>query len=110
MKARVTQNFEGTINGYIIFDSQRFINMLNIMRWLEERYLYDLKMRDALDSFEFVEYLFDTISSLNMNTCSPNDVVRQLREEIALCYQFKDRQFAQVVNLNDEFVDYLVAL
>ena len=110
MKARVTQNFEGTINGYIIFDSQRFINMLNIMRWLEERYLYDLKMCDALESFEFVEYLFDTISSLNMNTVSPNDVVRQLREEIALCYQFKDRQFAQVVNLNDEFVDYLVAL
>lgn len=110
MKARVTQNFEGTINGYIIFDSQRFISMLNIMRWLEERYLYDLKMRDALESFEFVEYLFDTMSSLNMNTVSPNDVVRQLREEIALFYQFKDRQFAQVVNLNDEFVDYLVAL
>lgn len=110
MKARVTQNFEGTINGYIIFDSQRFINMLNIMRWLEERYLYDLKMRDALESFEFVEYLFDTISSLNMNTVSSNDVVRQLREEIALCYQFKDRQFAQVVNLNDEFVDYLIKL
>lgn len=110
MKAHVTQNFEGTINGYIIFDSQRFINMLNIMRWLEERYLYDLKMRNTLDSFEFVELLHDTILDLNVKAVSSNDVVRQLREEIALCYQFKDRQFAQVVNLNDEFVDYLVAL
>lgn len=43
MKASVTQNFEGTINGYIIFDSTRFINMLNIMKWLEERYSNDLK-------------------------------------------------------------------
>lgn len=110
MKASVTQNFEGTINGYVIFDSQVFVNTLSIMRWLEERYLYDLKMRDALESFEFVEYLFETIISLNTKSVSSNDVVRQLREEIALYYQFKDRQFAQVVNLNDEFVDYLVAL
>ena len=110
MKANVTQNFEGTINGYVIFDSQVFVNALNIMKWLEERYLYDLKMRDALESFEFVEYLFDTLVSLNTKAVSSNDIVRQLREEIALCYQFKGRQFAQVVNLNDEFVDYLVAL
>jgi hypothetical protein len=110
MKARVTQNFEGTINGYVIFDSQRFINMLNIMRWLEERYLYDLKMRDALESFEFVEYLFDTISSLNMKTVSPNDVVRQLREEIALCYRYKDGRVNTVLNLNDEFINYLMNL
>lgn len=110
MKASVTQNFEGTINGYIIFDSTRFINMLNIMKWLEERYLYDLKMRDALESFEFVEYLFDTLVSLNTKTVSSNTLVKQLREDIASCYQFKDRQFVTVVNLNDEFVDYLMKL
>lgn len=110
MRATVTQNFEGTINGYVIFDSQVFVNTLNIMRWLEERYLYDLKMRDALESFEFVELLHDTILDINTKNVSSNDLVTQLRNEIALCYQFKDRQFAQVVNLNDEFVDYLVAL
>ena len=76
MKASVTQNFEGTINGYVIFDSQVFVNTLNIMRWLEERYLYDLKMRDALESFEFVEYLFETIISLNTKSVSSNDIVR----------------------------------
>ena len=110
MKANVTQNFEGTINGYIIFDERTFLNIVHIMRWLEERYSHTLKMRKALDSFEFVELLHDTMLDLNTKNVSPNQVITQLRNEIALCYQFKDRQFAQVVNLNDEFVDYLVAL
>ena len=110
MKANVTQNFEGTINGYILFDERTFLNIINIINWLEERYSHTLKMRKALDSFEFVELLHDTMLDLNMKNVSPNQVITQLRNEIVLCYQFKDRQFAQVVNLNDEFVDYLVAL
>lgn len=110
MRATVTQNFEGTINGYILFDERTFLNIINIINWLEERYLHTLKMRKALDSFEFVELLHDTILDINTKNVSSNDLVTQLRNEIALCYQFKDRQFAQVVNLNDEFVDYLVAL
>ena len=110
MKASVTQNFEGTINGYVIFDSQVFVNSLNIMKWLEERYLYDLKMRDALESFEFVEYLFDTLVSLNTKTVASNVLVRQLREEIAMCYQYKDGRINTVLNLNDEFINYLMNL
>ena len=110
MKARVTQNFEGTINGYIIFDSTRFINILNIMKWLEERYLNDLKMRNALETVEFVDYLFDTISSLNIQAVSSNALVRQLREEIAMCYQYKDGRINTVLNLNDEFITYLMNL
>ena len=110
MKASVTQNFEGTINGYIIFDERTFLNIVHIMHWLEERYSHTLKMRKALDSFEFVELLHDTILDLNTKNVSSNALITQLRNEIALCYQFKDRQFAKVVNLNDEFVDYLIKL
>ena len=110
MKARVTQNFEGTINGYIIFDSQTFIDMLNIMSWLEEKYSNDYAMRKALESFKFVELLHDTILDLNVKAVSSNALVRKLSEEIVMCYQYKDGRINTVLNLNDEFINYLMNL
>ena len=73
MRANVTQNFEGTINGYILFDERTFLNIINIINWLEERYSHTLKMRKALDSFEFVELLHDTILDINTKNVSSND-------------------------------------
>lgn len=110
MRANVTQNFEGTINGYVIFDETTFLNIVHIMRWLEERYSHTLRMRKALDTFEFVELLHDTILDLNTKNVSSNELVTQLRNEIALCYQFKNRQIGSALNLNDDFVEYLMKL
>ena len=110
MRTNVTQNFEGTINGYILFDETTFLNIFHIMKWLEERYSHTLKMRKALDSFEFVELLHDTILDLNTKNVSSNELVTQLRNEIAMCYQYKDGRISTVLNLNDEFIDYLMAL
>lgn len=110
MKANVTQNFEGTINGYVIFDSQTFIDMLNIMSWLEEKYSNDYVMRKALESFKFVELLHDTILDLNVKAVSSNVLVRKLSEEIAMCYRYKDGRINTVLNLNDEFINYLMNL
>ena len=110
MKANVTQNFEGTINGYIIFDSQTFIDMLNIMSWLEEKYSNDHAMRKALESFKFVELLHDTILDLNVKAVSSNVLLRKLSEEISMCYRYKGGRINTVLNLNDEFINYLMNL
>ena len=110
MRTSVTRNFEGTINGYIIFDERTFLNIVHIMRWLEERYSHTLRMRKALDTFEFVELLHDTILDINTKNVSSNDLITQLRNEIAMCYQYKDGRINTVLNLNDQFINYLTKL
>ena len=110
MRTSVTQNFEGTINGYIIFDETTFVTIANIINWLEERYSHTLRMRKALDSFEFVELLHDTMLDLNTKNVSSNELITQLRNEIAMCYQHKDGRINTVLNLNDRFIKYLMKL
>lgn len=110
MRTNVTRNFEGTINGYIIFDETTFLNIVHIMKWLEERYSHTLRMRKALDSFEFVELLHDTILDINTKNVSRDQLITQLRNEIAMCYQYKDCRINLVLNLNDQFIKYLMTL
>ena len=110
MKARITQNFEGTINGYIIFDLDTFAAMHQIIKKLELRFKDDAKMLKTLNTFEFAEYLFEEVNTLQEENVALNTIVDSVSTSIASCYRFKDECIGTAINISRDLIDYLMKL
>ena len=110
MKARVTQNFEGTINGYIIFDLDTFAAMHQIIKKLEVRFKDDTNMLKTLNTFEFTEQLFEEVVALEEAHYALSKIVDSVSTSVASCYRFKDECIGPTINISRDFIDYLMNL
>lgn len=110
MKASVTQNFEGTINGYIIFDLDTFAAMHQIIKKLELRFKDDTKMLKTLNTFEFAECLFEEVNALQESHYALDKIVDSVSTSIASCYRFKDECIGVTINISRSLIDYLMKL